>query len=630
MTRSRKESLYLPTALGAFCLLLCCAMPPERPGDGGPLSVATLASFGRIRDLDFSPDGARIVYASDEEGNWSLYVVTLETGRIERLTFSPEAALSPRWSPRGDAIAYLSDYGGDEAFDIYLVPAEGGRVTRLTRNPGNEVDIDWSPDGLKIAFASDREPRPDGRRGYGIYWILREGGEATRLTRANGDDREPRWSPGGDQIVFTSTRDVGPRQSDLYVIPGEGGDARKLTTHQGGAEACPEWAPDGKRIVFHSDVSGFYDIGVIGLEGGKVRWLDAKDTDQMHPDPSSEGAVAFTSNEDGNLVVEQLSLDARRARATGIGLDYGVAAGPRWSPDGKTLAFVRCGPDTPGEIWISRGGGEDVEIVVGSEHADKVAVDRPRFVRFEAKGKGTVTAFLYGADPEENRAGRGCVLWLHDGPRGQWLNGWCPVVQAIVARGYVVLAPNFRGSTGNGVDFEAANDRDWGGLEVADIEGAAAYLEGEGLVAKGEIVVGGVGYGGFLALLTASMQQDSWAGVISVCGWVDLEKTFRRGRSSLQRVLRVEVGDPDGADGRSWYDYLSPLEAAKAIRCPVLLIAADRDSLVSPEDVQAMADVLRDGGGTVGLKVFEGAGRGLRQRRHQGEATDLILEFLKE
>ncbi|MCZ6601441.1 MAG: prolyl oligopeptidase family serine peptidase [Planctomycetota bacterium] len=616
----------------AASLVSCTLAPPVEQGPK-PLALEEIAAFPRIGGLAFSPDSRRIVYASDATGNWSLYTVRLSGGRAERITYSPEAALAPSWSPDGNWVSYISDHAGNEIYDIYAISADGGRPLRLTTREADDREPHWSPDSSKIVFSSDREPRPDGEKGYAIYSITLETGEVTRLTNANGDDHEPRWSPKGDQIAFTSTRDSGNRGSDIYVIPSNGGKAKKLTTHEGGTDGHPRWLSNGEEIFFHSDLSGFYDIGRVAVARGAVRWIKKDPLDQVGPEISSKGMMAYTSNDDGNLVVELTSIGRSRGKLSRTTWDDGVTSHPVWSPDGNMLAFTHSGPARPGEIWVYRRSTGEIDPVIEdlsvAEVSEQLMV--PERVQFEADGGGSLSGFLYGV---KTGKALGAIVWLHDGLRGQWLNGWSPEIQSLVASGYVVLAPNFRGSTGRGADFEETNDRNWGEAEIADVQAAALFLEEQGFARSGQIAVGGTGYGGFLALLTVSLKpyadEYAWAAALSVSGWTNLESTYRRGHSRFQRQLRSEVGDPNIDADQEWYRYLSPIRNVSAIKCPVLLIGGKKDAFVTEKELLKMKRALERQDKKVELITYDDDGRGLRQRQNRLSSLHYIRNFLRK
>jgi dipeptidyl aminopeptidase/acylaminoacyl peptidase len=334
--------------------------------------------------------------------------------------------------------------------------------------------------------------------------------------------------------------------------------------------------------------------------------------------------IAYSLQHSGNSILEMISGDSGKDLLIKMD-DHVPAAGvmefPCWSPDGASLAFVLSGPTHPGQIWIFHRDRRRVERILDAGVPEALArrLVEPEIIEYETKDGERIEAFLYGGDGK-TPASR-AVVWLHDGPRGQWRNVWSPEVQTLVSRGCVVLAPNFRGSTGYGVGFESLNDRRWGDLEFPDILGAADHLRRGGLLAPdARVAVGGVGYGGFLALLIAARERNAWDGVISLGGWVDLEDTFHRSPSTLQREILDEVGDP--ASGEDWFTYLSPLKHGARIRCPVLLVSMDGHARVAKERVRDLGKMLRRQGTPLEMEILK--------KENRGRVLRLLDDFVED
>lgn len=233
----------------------------------------------------WSPDGTRIAFYSERDGNAEIYVMNADGTGVTRLTRSSADEGYPAWSPDGRTISFDSDRTGN--FDVFAMNTDGSNVRALTKHPARDVSATWSPDGSTIVFMSDREPG-----GFDAYEAAPDpAAPATRVTRT-GSTWFPVFSPDGKVLAFHVGRDV-------HTLPGPGGDLRRLTTDPDNG-MYPSWSPDGKRIAFMSWRTGRTEL--------------------------------FTMNADGS--------DQRKL----LTLDKGDAIDPRWSPDGARIVFVHM-PD---------------------------------------------------------------------------------------------------------------------------------------------------------------------------------------------------------------------------------------------------------------------------------------------
>jgi TolB protein len=203
----------------------------------------------------YSPDYKSIVYLSYIEGNPSIYIYDIGTGKQRLVSQSKNPTFAPRWSPDGKWILYSMAVGGNT--DIYRVPSTGGASERLTDNPGIDVGGSFSPDGSKVVFESDRSGTQQ------VYLMNADGSGQKRITFFGGRSATPEWSPRGDQIAFTHI------SGDLRVavMSPEGKNLRHLTDSW--QDEAPTWAPNGRIIQFfrttrNSGETGLWQVDLTG------------------------------------------------------------------------------------------------------------------------------------------------------------------------------------------------------------------------------------------------------------------------------------------------------------------------------------------------------------------------------
>jgi Tol biopolymer transport system component len=233
-------------------------------------------SRGDDREPAWSPDGTKLAFTSNRDGNWEIYVMNADGSGQTRLTDHPEHDGEPSWSPDGGSLVFSSNREG--GYDLYIFTLKDNELVRLTDHPAQENYPDWSPDGSRIVFSSF-----GGERDAGIYTIDVDQSNITYLTW--GPLHYPTWSPDGNKIAF----DGEPSDSkfEIYVMNSDGSDMVRLTEHPMGAGAYnkkPSWSPDGTQIVFHSSgrdlTEPVNDLFIINADGSvETQITNSKSTD---------------------------------------------------------------------------------------------------------------------------------------------------------------------------------------------------------------------------------------------------------------------------------------------------------------------------------------------------------------
>ena len=294
---------------------------------------------------------AQIAFVSERDGNPEIYVMDSDGKNQRRLTNNRDDDWSPSWSPDGKRIVFASDRDGHvhakhgwPTSEIYVMDADGGNEQKLTNNPADDGFPSWSPDGKWIVFQSNRDW--DNPRNTEIYVMDADGGNQQRLTENPNEDESPSWSPNGKQIVFSSVRE-GHFNYEIYVMGADGGNQRRLTENLKN-DWDPSWSPDVKQIAFASDRKGDlenFEIYVMDADGGNQRRLTENRVDDWDPSWSPDGErIAFMSEMDGNP--EIYVMDANGGNQQNLTNNPHDDWSPSWfnspfsvSPAGKTFTI---------------------------------------------------------------------------------------------------------------------------------------------------------------------------------------------------------------------------------------------------------------------------------------------------
>jgi dipeptidyl aminopeptidase/acylaminoacyl peptidase len=529
-------------------------------------------------------------------------------------------------SPDGRWLLYTQDLGGDEKPNLFLLPSRGGRPRNITNTEGIGYEsIRWSPDGRRLAVTTERAAPG----AYEVYVLDPDTSEVARVAgNERGECSRLRWSPDGRRLLLTRTRDY--VTYGVSVLDLDSGAERTLipiddaTTSQGVG-----WTRDGRRVIVGSNAnpSGLYAVGVVNVDDGALGWLTLGEWETIPMDVSQvDDRVVYVQNEGGTHRVFLRPVDGPDAE---IPLPPGVLAAARFSPDGGRLALLHASADSPNEIWTSEVATGTLRkishsLVAGLNRDDFVA---PHLVVYPSFDGTPISAFVYLPANAERRRSHPAVVYPHGGPTAQFTNGWVPQVQFLVSHGFVVIAPNFRGSTGFGRAFRLANRGDLGGGDLRDTVAAAEWLSASGYVDPERIAVMGGSYGGYLTLMALTKYPALWAAGVAIVPFANWFTEYQHEDPVLQAYDRSMMGDPV-KDADLWRDR-SPIFFVDQIRAPLLLLAGANDIRCPAEETQQIIEAVRAAGGVAEAKIYKDEGHGFARRENEIDAYQRVAAFLR-
>ena len=454
------------------------------------------------------------------------------------------------------------------------------------------------------------------------------------MTDGARDDLQPRWSTDGALLLFTSRRDPVERtNADLHVVPVAGGEAKLLDTRQGvaGESFDGRWSPDGSRIAFTTDKRGRQEIALASyVDGqlGRIEWMTENAHDEYGPvwRPDSR-ALDYLHDEAAAVSIRRV-FTASHAQH-GVADIPGMHSSPNIGPDGDKTAYLFSSPTRPWDVLMTRERATEPRAITRSlpSAIDPATLVEPVHIEYPGAGGEPVPALLFVPYAEAMRGEHlpPAIVAIHGGPTAQHHREWNPAIQVFVNAGYVVLAPNPRGSTGYGKRWREGNRRDWGGKDLEDVAAGTTWLEEKHIADGKRIGAYGASYGGYLTLMSLALRPDRFAAGVSVVGVVSWKTMHDTTRGDLREYLERELGEP--TKDAELFRERSPLTHAAKIRAPLLILQGANDPRVPRAEAEQVVKAMREGGKLHEYHVYEGEGHGFRVTENRIDALRRTLEW---
>ena len=598
------------------------------------LSLPRLYMTRQIGATAWSPDGKQIVFVSNITGRNNLWLVSADGGWPTQLTVSDQRQSHPAWSPDGKWIAYQSDYDGDEQWDIFFVSPKTGQVVNVTKTREiSEEDPKWSPDGRFLAYMV--KPKTSSSYEIDVFdTVLRETKHITANTPAGKLNVDPIWSKDGTFIVYTQDEAKGTN-SNIVIADVKTGQSTLLTPHDGEAlYAANDVSPDGKQVLITSDAAnGFPNTGLLDVATKKIHWLTQERWPVRAGNFSPDGkTVTWTANVDGETMAYLHNLAA--GTTVPLKMPEGVnsfgGAESAFSHDGSRLLCYHNGADSPGDAWVYHlATGKATQIthslmagIPASHFVEPILVHYP-----SRDGRFTISAWLYVTRNMQRNGQNAAIVYIHGGPASQSMNSFNRFIQHIVNQGYMVIAPNYRGSTGYGKDFQNANLFDMGGGDLQDVLGAADFVMATGYVDKKKLIVMGGSYGGYLSMMAVTKAPDVWAAGVPIVPFVNWFTEIENEDPILQQSDLATMGDP--TQKPDFFRERSPIFFVDQIKAKLMLLAGAHDPRCPKEETVQVVDAVKKLGGVADYKIYDDEGHGFARVENQIDAYQRVTDFLK-
>jgi dipeptidyl aminopeptidase/acylaminoacyl peptidase len=632
-----------------WCFLACisCAVYADGPADrkptdplaatsvSGPAStplpveaLLTTTSIGGIRRSNL---GSKLVYTSNASGRSNLWLMNADGTGAHQLVTNDDRQAGARFTPDDGALVYSQDRGGNEYYDLYEVPVDGGEPRNLTNTPDiSETVGEFSPDGKFLAIGVKQKTAPATNLAV-MQW---PGGSIRQLTHEANPKAtwtENAWSPDG-QFLY-ATRSIGIDDSDIFRIDVATDAHQQLIEHTGKQLiSVSAVSRDGRTLLVTSNANdGYNNAALLDSATKKLRWI-------THTQWSANGA-AFTPdggsvvvllNADGRISTRFINLKTMQQSERGVppGLSYPVAYPTPFLPDGSLL-LSHEDSSHPQELYRLEPNNSLTQITHNAnETLQNIVLPKSQLVAYRSFDGRLVSAFLWVPFNLKRDGKAAAVVIPHGGPTSQTIDSFNGNAELLASRGFVVIAPNVRGSTGYGMEFQNANIKDLGGSDLKDEIAGVDFLKATGFIDPERVGIWGGSYGGYMTLMAIGKTPSVWSAAVDEYGILNWLTMLQHEDPRLQEYEKSLLGDP--VKDRAIYEGSSPLQYIRNATAPLLVLQGENDIRVPREEAEQVVGILKTKGRTVDAVYYPEEGHGFVKREHQRDELTRAVAWLQK
>jgi len=603
---------------------------PSNPA-ASPIPIDELFFTRSVGGPSWSPDGKEIAFTTNLTGRDNLWKVPASGGWPIQLSQSDDREYGAIWSPDGKWILYEQDRGGHEYYDIFAIPSTGGQAANLTNTDDiSERGAQFSPDGTTVAisYKPKTSPTPD------IALLDWQTHKVRNVTQEQTKDHIwgfVAWSRDGKSIYANRTY-VGFTDSDIYRVDMASGNRENLTPHQGQVlYQASSLSADGRTLLVTSnEKAGFNNVALLDVASKKLTWVTDTRWDASAGSFAPQGGkFTFVINQDGRTDAYLADRDSGQPEKIAFpqGLTYFDGNPTPYSPDGSRILVAHQSSKRPSDLWVYDLATQKATQLTFSAIAGLTPASLPQseLVHYKSFDGKMISAFLWMPFNLKRDGTNPGVVLPHGGPTGQTVDYFNQDAAAFASRGYICIAPNVRGSTGYGLEFQKANIKDLGGGDLQDEVYAARFLVDTGYADPKKIGITGGSYGGYMTLMAVGKTPDVWAAAVEEYGIINWFTMLQHEDPFLQEYEKSILGDP--VKDRSVYEDDSPLKYIRNAKAPLLVLQGDNDIRVPKEEAEQVVQTLKGAGKTVDAHYYSNEGHGFAKRENQIDAIQRTVEW---
>jgi dipeptidyl aminopeptidase/acylaminoacyl peptidase len=590
--------------------------PDIKPPEGWNLSLVT--SIERIRNHRLSPDGETIVFIKDGETLSDVFTVPVSGGWPARISTNRGLVAYwddeiPQWSPDSQWLSFTIEG------HIHVVSLKGGLPKKVTDFTETSFAPKWMPDSSGIIAGVTRNDADQ------LVLTDREGNWPRALTnKIDGDHWDANPAPDGKSIAFMFRPFNDLNRTDICLIDMPSGVIRSIYGKSKTRAWMPRWSPKGEWLAFLSQEAGWDDLWLTRPNGHGLHQVTRLSADISDIEWSPDGKqIACTVNHNGSFELCLIEVTSGAMSVLKGGLGY--HARPQWSPDGKWLTFEYESPIQPPDLHRIEISSRKIKQLTFScppalTQNELVIPENMSYKSFDGL---EIPAFLF----KPKKTNGAAILHPHGGPSSLYAAEWDILAQYLVAKGYTFIAPNYRGSTGYGTEFEHANYLNWGKGDTQDCLFGAKYLHTLPGLDQSRFAIMGGSYGGYLAICSLARDPEYlFACGISKYGDSNLVSSWAQCNRELRLYTEVFLGHP--SKNRQLYIEGSPIIDVEKVKKPMLILHGLLDDIVPPEASEEWVEALKLHNKTFEYKTYANEPHGFLRRENQLDAYARLEIFL--
>jgi dipeptidyl aminopeptidase/acylaminoacyl peptidase len=580
-------------------------------------SLPLINSVNRIYQHSISPDGEKIAFIWNREELADVYVMSARGGWPGRISLNRISTphwwdKAPQWSPDSRWLAFRMNG------HVHLSDMKGGVPYKLPLPLDASASPEWLPDSnhLVITLRPDEIPS--------LYLTDRDGSFLRALTGDDGEDSDPHPSRDGKQVAYVHWPDDDRNRRDIRIVDLESGTTRLLVGKPKMKDWFPRWSPDSKWLAFLSQRTNFNQVWLIRPDGSELHQLTDLGANIEEYAWSRDGKrMAVIINRRGRL--DMAITDIATGKTADFKVAHGVYSRPRWSPDDSHITVEFEDPTQPPDLYrIEVATGKTKQLTFSNPPGlARLKLLMPEEITYKSQDDLEIAALLY----KPKRSNGAALVHPHGGPTEQFGYTWEILIQYLVAKGYTVLCPNYRGSTGYGLEFEHANYNNWGVGDVQDCLYGAKFLASLPNINGKMLGIYGSSYGGYLSVACLARDPEYlFSCGISQYGDASLVSSWAQSDRSTRLYTEMQIGHPSA----NWDVFIggSAILQVENIKKPLLLLHGLEDDVVAPQSSEELAEALTRHSKTFEYKTYADEPHGFQKNSTILDATTRLERFL--
>lgn len=577
-----------------------------------------------------SPDGKAVVWNYFHAGPViNVYTMSTKSDELLRaLTMCRENTWVVSWCPDNKSVIVAQDTGGDERVRLYRVYLSKPNELQLLTdaNPNYYIDGGYLlPDERFLLYSAnyDFSNKKETEESWLYIHDLKDGSKRVLSRSKKGGGMSPIPNKQGSRVLYAKN-DLHPAGRQLYLVDFDGRNDREILNFGADKKVYGCFFPDGERVLFLAEAGTHNKVGVFDCKSGAIKWLIDDPNRNIESVHFPENANRFVLNEYKEAKLHSSFVDPS------TGAEQAVAA------LGQSVEPIA--PSDDPNLWVcSAYSSNKPEELVLYDCQKNIAHTLSRLqnspitaklktaedFRWTAGDGQKIHGFLYRASLP-----KGTIVLVHGGPTGHDQDEFDPQIQYFVASGFNVLCPNYRGSTGYGLQFqESIKKEGWGGSEQDDIRRGIEALIKEGIASPGKIGITGTSYGGYSTWWAIThFPKNLIAAAAPICGMTDLVVDYETTRPDLRPYSEEMMGgSPQSVPTR--YKERSPINFVNKIEGKLLIVQGARDPNVTPKNVQAVESELRKFHIPYQKLVFADEGHGIERSENELRLYRRLVDF---